>query len=284
VTQLSANMDVSAEVEWIRVWSPSVVIADLYRPTQMQVTQLARGPWVTAFIDDDSALEFDCDLLINPSLDSSFVHRRAARVEYLRGAAAAILRRQFDRMPPHPIQQAVKQLLICFGGSDPVGMTNRVVDWLAPALPRQVERATVVVGPGFNDADQLAKLIATDGRWRLLRAVSNMAELFQDADVAILAAGTLIHEAAATGLPGLFVALTADQEREAKWLAAAGAAEYLGRHTDVQPKALIAALTRLADAAVRQKISQRAQTLIDGRGGERIAERIAVACRCHDVK
>jgi spore coat polysaccharide biosynthesis predicted glycosyltransferase SpsG len=249
---------------------PDVVVADLYRPDERRLEAL-RGPWKLVCIDDEAPIEFDCDLLVNPSLDPDFVHRRAEHTQYMMGGEALLLRQQFQQLPLHPTRENARRLLVCFGGSDPVGMTRKTMGWLNEALPG-IERIQVIIGRGFAEAEALR---ASGGpRTELLHDVQNMAALFVSADLGVFAAGSLLYEAAAAGLPSVFISITDAQRREADAACTQGAGVHLGWYQDVSRPALLGALSGLLNAPARAALSASAQWLVDGRGCDRVADRI----------
>jgi spore coat polysaccharide biosynthesis predicted glycosyltransferase SpsG len=84
----------------------------------------------------------------------------------------------------------------------------------------------------------------------------------------------MLYEATTTGLPSLVVSFNKAQEREASEFALKGGIKYLGsaKHLDQSKlhKELKAALNR----NVRQKMANISQSMIDGRGSNRIANQI----------
>jgi UDP-2,4-diacetamido-2,4,6-trideoxy-beta-L-altropyranose hydrolase len=240
-----------------------VLLADLYRPTQAELGALKQTAEALVCIDDGSPFVFDCALLINPNF--GFAHKMTPATRYMSGGAFIPLRAQFRSPPPHPIRPQIKRLLVCFGGSDPLGLTVRVASHLGK---NPDARVAIVVGPAYRDAEKLQPLVAGE-RYTLYRNVTDMLSLFSEADLGILGAGTLMYEAAATGLPALFLSSNEMQHREASAVAAAGAG--LCRHGD---EPIGEALGALKGEQTRRDLSERARRLVDGRGAERIVQAI----------
>jgi spore coat polysaccharide biosynthesis predicted glycosyltransferase SpsG len=260
---------------WIAQEIPSsrVVITDLYRPCQEQIKNYRQGPWALICLDDENDVFFDCDLLVNPNLNQTFRHRFSGTTLYRTGKEAILLREQFDTLPVHPCRQEIRHVLVCFGGSDPWNMSKKVCAWLQDTMPDRVERVSVVVGRGFDGNDGIPGL-PKRGKWRLLKDVAHMATLMQEADVGILAAGTLLYEAAAAGLPALFISMTEAQVREAEFACQAGTAINLGQYKDVTAPTIGSALACLGEHQTRKALSQAGQALIDGGGRRRLIESI----------
>ncbi len=95
------------------------------------------------------------------------------------------------------------------------------------------------------------------------------------ADVGIVTAGTLLHEACAMGLPTISVSLNRLQEIEAQAIARQGATHYAGPdHTVTDDTLMWMARNVLASPALRMGMSVRGVELIDRRGRARVADMI----------
>lgn len=251
--------------------APVVLVADLCGATAGHISALCRGGRLVRIEDEATAPPSSCSLLINPSFGALPDAVIAAADSYFGGPAALILRRQFRSLPAYEVRDAVRTAAVCFGGSDPVNATSAVV---AALRNSSLDRINVIVGPGFQWSAELATQIGEDPRFTVARAVDDMVTLLRNADVGVLAAGTLLYEALAVGLPSIFVSITASQEREARHAAEMGAAFHLGGPEQAR-RGLNALLAKLADADVREPMSARAQQIVDGQGCARVAARIA---------
>ena len=103
---------------------------------------------------------------------------------------------------------------------------------------------------------------------------SDMSLVLAGADAGIIAAGTMLHEACATGLPCAVVSLGPEQAAEAAALAARGAILYLGAAEDLTVDAAAASLDELGRVNVRARLSERARRTMDGHGRVRVVDGI----------
>lgn len=186
-------------------------------------------------------------------------------------------------MPPQFAAQAVNDkpsskempsLLITMGGSDPAGLTLKVlaaIDAMSEAFTTRV-----VLGAGFTQHDALSDWLANARRpYEILRNPPSMAAVMADADLAIASFGATAYELACIGVPALYLCLSADHARSATALDAAGVAVNLGEHDKVSAIDIRTALQRwLQDAGMRAQAGERARQLIDGLGAARIASAI----------
>src|SRR5262245_34580473 len=90
--QIPPAVMAAEEGAWIAWKLPQtdVLLADLYHPTQAQLRSLRRFDWRLVCIDDESPFFFDCDLLVNPNLNTDFEHDRTQETNYLRGSEAIL--------------------------------------------------------------------------------------------------------------------------------------------------------------------------------------------------
>jgi spore coat polysaccharide biosynthesis predicted glycosyltransferase SpsG len=235
-------------------------------------------PQVSVCIDDWNGLLFDCDVVINPNANREFVHRVAPHTRYLQGQSYVILREQFKGLPPRRCEEVASHLFTALGGNDCVNLILRVVHFLKRSAGSLFRKFTVVAGDGFG-FQTLSEAVQGDGRFEILHGVEDMGTLFSSSDIGILASGTLLYEAAATGLPSLILSLDEPQAREARFFSAEEAAHYLGPAENLKSEMLTEGLVALTGRERRQRMADRSQSLIDGKGCKRcvdvILERVA---------
>jgi spore coat polysaccharide biosynthesis protein SpsF len=162
-------------------------------------------------------------------------------------------------------------VLVTMGGSDPAGLTLKVLAAL-DLLERDV-RILAALGSGFLHAAALeAHLSRAQSRTEVRRAVRDMAGVMVEADLAIASFGMTAYELAAVGVPSLLICLTEDHAESATALVELGTAISLGLHGRVTSRALAAAVSDLlASAGRRRQMALRGVQAIDGRGAKRIA-------------
>jgi hypothetical protein len=78
VVTLPSEITDSEEGAWLARKLPEtdILLADLLQPTTALLRSLCRPEWHLVCIDDDTPHRFDCDLLVNPNLNTAFVHDR----------------------------------------------------------------------------------------------------------------------------------------------------------------------------------------------------------------
>jgi hypothetical protein len=225
------------------------VVLDLKTYSPATPDGLPATAFVAVLVDSET-LPFTPGLTVDPNVAAAR-HRGAA----LAGAGAVVLRPEFDELGTRPRQPGT--LLLSFGGTAREALADRVTQ----AVRRQ---------PAFSEVRDVLP-----GSAPVTPAA--MRDLLLGAEAGVVAAGTLMHEACAAGLPVAVVSLDEAQHREATALAHEGAVLYPGRADELADADLDAALERLADAKARAALSARARTVIDTRGRERVAAAIVEA-------
>lgn len=205
--------------------------------------------------DYDGLLPDSCHRLVGPRY-------ALLRPEFSAYRAASLNRRQTGEM---------HQLLISMGGVDKDNATGAALTALAGARLPATCRIVVVMGPHAPwreaVADQLSSL-----PWptEMRVAVTDMARLIADSDLAIGAAGTSAWERCCLGLPTLTVVLADNQREGAAALQATGCVELLATtqtgFSDL-PQKLAAMLVPSRLAAMQAACA----ALTDGLGAMRLA-------------
>ncbi|TLM80557.1 MAG: hypothetical protein FDZ70_00215 [Actinobacteria bacterium] len=159
------------------------------------------------------------------------------------------------------------RVLVLFGGSDAGGMTARALAQMADAgIGAEVD---VVVGPGVPGLDpQVPGADAFDARVHV--DPPDLPRLMASADLAVSGGGTTLLELMCLGRPTVVAPRTADESEFAHAIAAQGGCLVVD---PAEEDAIGTAVRELAsDARARERLSECARALVDGRGPIRIAE------------
>ena len=173
------------------------------------------------------------------------------------------------------------RLVVVFGGSQAV---RRLNDAVAGALPRLVERATVIhlAGPDGMPAAEAARAALPEHRRDRYRPAAFLGEGLLDAlaaaDLVVGRAGSsTLAEVAAFGLPLVVVPYPyagAHQRANAEELVAAGAAEVI-EDAAFDAEALLHATSILEDPARHATMAAAARSLARPRAADAVAELLA---------
>ncbi len=124
-----------------------------------------------------------------------------------------LIRDEFLLEAPKDFDEAVKEILVIFGGTDPNSLTYKTVQALMQIVCTQEIHCTIVLGMGYQDVDAIRELVAdmTD-KFDVVQDVKLITQYMGKADLAISSQGRTMLELVAMGVPTI---LMAQNEREA---------------------------------------------------------------------
>lgn len=180
-------------------WGAEVVVHDELRTDpNMLLAERAAGLKIVLF-EDDGPGQAHAHLVFN-ALYPAGKSRPAEGVWY--GPAVYDLRDEFRHASRADFRDSARRVLITFGGSDPAGLTFRVLDAVAEACTLAI---TVVAGLGLSRFDELASRVdALRARGldvTLFRDAPLMSDIMREADFAFSSAGRTLYELAHMGVP-----------------------------------------------------------------------------------
>lgn len=230
-------------------------------------------------IDDLADRPHDCDVLVDQNLrrdgGAAYDRHLAAGCERLLGPRYALLDESFRTQRDQLAGVERRAILISFGGSDPHSLTLPVLRALLEDT-RLDAPIDVVVGALNREARAIEAVAAKAPRVTLHEATREMAHLMARAKLYIGAGGTTSWERCCLALPGVVVAAADNQEEACAALEAAGSHVYLGKASDVSAASMAqAAFTLLASPGAQERLAARSAMLVDGRGADRVASRLA---------
>lgn len=230
--------------------------------------------------DSSCPCTYYADILVNsgpfekPEHYSGFLGNPQTRL--LLGPKYAVLRRDFQEIVPRPTSPVVERILVCFGGGDDRGAISLSINALLPLLAPN-SRVDVISGGGNPHKERIkAAMTPLHKRGILFHSeTNNVAEFMRNADLALIAGGTMSYESAICGLPSAFVAMAGNQTRSCHGWQSATGAPFLGPIYKLT-SAKISEVVRMLidDFSVRASIAAAARFLVDGKGAARIVDAI----------
>ncbi|MDQ1475972.1 MAG: hypothetical protein QOE62_1201 [Actinomycetota bacterium] len=257
---VALGLSVDAHVLGDEAVTGDIVLVDSYR-VRADDRSRVRGDLVIAIDDLERNLAVDLVIDPDPGADAR-VHTAATAV--VAGAPYALVDTRLRGLTRAPVGPNVARVLVTTGGTDSEGVGARIAVELACELP--AVRVRHVVGPwgrGAEDA-RVESVVAPDGLGPEIAA----------ADIVVTAGGVSMLEACCLARPVVAFSIAAGQQRSLAGAAHVGAVLV----ADVACAAnLTAGLAH--DPAERRRLSQAAQTLVDGQGSARVAAIIAGMAR-----
>lgn len=253
------------------------IVADAYAFSPEYLSALGQASAKTVVIDDMGDRDVPVDVVVNGSVGAERLrYRGAEHTRFFLGPRYILLRPQFAQTVGRRIGERVRNVLVTVGGSDPHGLTARLLHDVRHTLPDAL--VDVVVGPLFTDCEQLEVSMRSCGdAISLHHDPHEIMQLMLNADLALSGGGQTTYELAACGTPTIAIRTAGNQTVNLMGFASAGALIWAGDVSDVdldeKVKRAVAEVDR--DREGRATLSRRAQALIDGRGAQRVAQIIA---------
>ena len=185
--------DEAAFRAFLERFEPDVVIVDILDTDEEYMAAIRPlTPFLVAVEDLGAGAQL-ADLVIN-DLYTDFY----AAENHWYGVRYAVLGPQFESVPPAPgMRPLVRRILVTFGGADPGGLTAKALQAIA-----QTEfdgEVTVVLGPGYRHGDVDLESYGLNGT--VLKAVTDLAVVMRDCDIALTSAGRTVTELMTQGIP-----------------------------------------------------------------------------------
>jgi spore coat polysaccharide biosynthesis predicted glycosyltransferase SpsG len=231
-------------------------------PAALATEQRRRGRRV-ALLDDAGPARAVADLVIDPPTAAAWPPAAGRRLD---GFAHVLLRA--DVLAAGAAARQVRddargrrpRVLLGLGGSDPLGLTPA----LAASLSALDLELLVALGPGYA--------APRPAHGRLLGSPAEWSGALADADLVVCGFGHSLLEAAFLAVPAVAVVFLAEHVEHARAFCGHGTATAIEMVDGPRADALAALVAeRLDDRAALRADGQRAATLVDGRGAERVA-------------
>ena len=256
------------------------ILVDSYYVTEKYLAAL-KSRITTIYMDDIYAFSYPVDMLINYNIygeemgyekDAAF-----ADTKLLLGTEYVPLREEF--LAGEQQRTAANcGILITTGGSDSFNLAGQLLMEAMKYDALKEKEYHVVSGSLNPHIGELQALAQKHENIHIHCNVTNMAELMAESEVALSAGGSTLYELCAVGVPVIAFSFAENQERLVQTFVKRGIAQYGGNYRTDGNKMIqntIAGLeTLLEDENLRTEYREKARTLVDGKGADRIAEAI----------
>ena len=267
--------------------SASVVIIDSYYVTDSYFSLIGEGK-KTVYIDDRTSDAFETDVLINYNVFADpekykniYKNENIKEPEFILGPEYAPLRKEFGIKKERGIKENADNILIMTGGADPTHvapkLAQKIIDDTDPKALSDI-RFHFVIGSMSTDYEKMAELgDRSYGKIELHRNVTDMKSLMEGCDMAVSAAGSTLYELCACAVPTVTYVLADNQIPAEKAFLERGAMLSAGdaREGDIFYDRLYDRIKNLiGDPSERARLSMSAAGITDGKGAERIADKL----------
>lgn len=225
-------------------------------------------------IDDWGMGPYVYDIMIRPNvLNLNQPQLLEANAETWQGKDYIILHPTYAKSDI-TFKEKAEEILVCFGGSDPSGLTLRILPILIQILPEEI-KIDVVVGTGCTQPEKIYNIIQDHKNVRIFQNLPNLIELFKSCDTAVVSGGTLLYEACAVGIPAVVLAQELEQHEETKVFAKERAILRPDDGLYASDDAVSRDIQKVCfDTAVRRMLSRNATQCVSRDGTQRIVKKI----------
>lgn len=256
-------------------YSPATVIMDLYETPYQRFFSYARENSIkTVVFDILGKCNGAPDILFNDSLVQEFTE-----YPHLQGKSRLFIGPEYFLMGAFPdimpLRKTVRDIIITMGGSDPAGLTAKV---LSAVLQGGYEMTVnVALGPTFSEAEIIYDLAAGYPSVRIYENPENFLQILSDQDIVLCAAGRTLCECAYLGRPVITVPSIDHEEVTASRYAELTGCFDIGLWDDANsPEKLNGYLKDYAeDFSWRLTLFAKSRTMIDGFALQRILKLVA---------
>ncbi|MCR4792117.1 MAG: UDP-2,4-diacetamido-2,4,6-trideoxy-beta-L-altropyranose hydrolase [Lachnospiraceae bacterium] len=223
------------------------------------------------YLDDLNSFLYPVHAVINYAnyaTDSFYPVRFPGTLFYL-GCGYAPLREAFKSPVPKKINFEVKNLLVMSGGSDPFGILGKILNVIPAGRYNDIN---VICGNYNEREEELRAAYENDPSVHIYSHVQKIWELYEQADIAISAGGSTLYELSSMGVPTITYSFVDNQIPNVRSF---DTDELMPCAGDVRggnvPARIAELLDRVESYEYRTAVSRRLQSVVDGKGADRLA-------------
>ena len=249
-----------------------IVIIDTYEVNDAYIAGLKASDRVVVCYDDNSLYTYCCDVLLNANFHASKLAFRIVGVppRQLLGTAYALLRKEFSNALPIKVNRIVKNIFICFGGSDLQHFTTVAIKALKD-IPNV--KLTVVLGAYTTCDVEVAKLASK--KVCVVKTPHNIVDVMVSCDMAVTAGGSMVYELASLGLPTVIVTQADNQHLIAQYLEENNLMRWAGDYATITPEILRSAVYEMMqNSSYRKEMSMLLVNTVNRNGASNAAREI----------
>ena len=237
-------------------------------------------------IDDLANRKHDCDLIIDQNLYSGFEHRYDKLVpkncKKLLGPKYILLRKEFLVRKKRKHTSKIKKIFISFGGQDYSDQSIKVLKAIKKSKLKY-GKINLVIGK-YNKFLNKLKLISKEiDNIEIFSGTNNISGLMENSDLGIGASGSMMWERAYLGIPSLVSIIAKNQKLAAESMEKIGCVKNLGLAKNVSVKDYVKYFINMKISDLN-KMSERNYKLIDGKGAERISQKMIMIIKEQENK
>lgn len=248
-----------------------VLFVDTYQVTQFYLEKL-KSKVKVVYLDDLNKFIYPVDSLIcyaNYWEKFNYEIRYPDTHLYL-GTKYVPLREEFSYIDKKDVKESIENILILSGGTDQYNILEKIVDRISPSF--NVKAINVVCGIYNLNYERLSIKYKKYRNICIHKSIDNIVDYMKSCDLAISAGGTTLYELCACGTPTISYCIADNQLDNVHQFAEDGIIDYAGdvRTGHIDQK-IYDLLIQYQAPEFREKKSIMMQSMIDGKGAQRIA-------------
>jgi CMP-N-acetylneuraminic acid synthetase/spore coat polysaccharide biosynthesis predicted glycosyltransferase SpsG len=205
-------------------------------------------------INENSENNVFCDMVINPEFEFT------NSIQGLYGYKYNVVREDVLILPVKEFTESVKNVLITMGGSDPEGVTVKILRFLEGFNGDLNFR--IIVGTNFqhDDKNKISEIVNRNANMTIVDDVQFMGYYLYETDLLISSNSSTIYDSICLG--GLTISISKAKEEIAHLFSRlSGAVVYLGHHEEITKEDLIHAIDQLrSDKTYRRFLQETARS------------------------
>jgi spore coat polysaccharide biosynthesis predicted glycosyltransferase SpsG len=245
-----------------------IIIIDTYWVTDEYINSLNSPNRLLVCYDDNALYKYSCDVLVNANLHAKTLEFRFGEKipALVLGGEYALLRDEFKNAEPITINKTVKNIFMCFGGTDLRNFTPRAIDIL-----HKLQQFTfhVVVGDPENFKS------AEFNNIKIYEKPCKISEIMLQCDLAVAAAGSMTYELASLGIPSNLITQADNQEKIAQFMTENALMKCIGDYTNISDETIFNETLKLAEDYKRRLFEhERLIKTVDRHGAYNLSRKI----------
>lgn len=283
----------------------NLLLVDKYNLTSEYFDRLRGFVEKVAFTDDLNLFTCSANIIINGNINANLLRYKEcfSNQKLLLGTKFTPLRREFSNIPKRETRSFIKwnmarninqkemkdfdnnkknkdesrlpEIMITTGGSDPYNCTGKLLEILLEDKETANIRYNVILGSGFVRKDEIQRMADKNSNIVLYIDPKCMTEIICRSDLAISSGGSTLYELCCCGTPTMAFIMADNQKGIVDMLSDDGYIQSLGWYNEIENQDIPQQVYKLIMSfEKRMDYSQKMQSLIDGRGANRIAKEI----------
>lgn len=130
------------------------------------------------------------------------------------GSKYYLIRNEFLLETPKEFSSEVREIVVAFGGTDPLDITQKVTNILRKVVEGKTIHCTIILGLGYKNRNRIEEsLNGLESQFDIVQDVKTMSTYMKKADLAISSQGRTMLEFASMAVPTILIA---EHTRESK--------------------------------------------------------------------